>query len=488
MNAPARVSLARVVLHEARMLAADRTLWLVLALLGSVAAYGAANGASWVRFQRATLDAAATEQAERLGKLESRLEAIARDPDAPVSPLDDPRSPATVGATTGAQYAALPPGPLADLAVGQGDLLPYYVKVTTQAKQTFLNNDEIENPTHLLLGRFDLGFVVVTLFPLVILGLSYNLLSSEREGGTLALVLSQPVRLRTIVLGKVLIRVLATMLITVAIGWGASRIGAGGSAADTGLAARWLGWLAVVLAYGAFWFALAVGVNALGRSSATNAVMLIAAWLAFALVIPSVINLVAAVAYPVPSRVELVQTTRKATTEASAQGSRLLAQYFEDHPELAGPAAGGTEDFAARAYTVQDAVERQVAPLLERFDEQLRRQHAVIGWARFFSPAILAQEALQDIAGTGKARYAAYQAQIDAFHQQWREFLLPLIFQKRPFTIEEFRAMPRYEFAEEPASEVSGRVAVGLAGILAPTLALAVIGTRALRRYPVAGN
>jgi ABC-2 type transport system permease protein len=262
--------------------------------------------------------------------------------------------------------------------------------------------------------------VVITLFPLVILGLSYNLLSSEREGGTLALVLSQPVRLRTIVLGKVLIRVVATLLVTVAIGWGAALVGAGGSVSDPAILGRWLGWLAVVAAYGAFWFALAVAVNALGRSSAANAVMLIAAWLAFALVIPSVINLVAAVAYPVPSRVELVQATRVATSEASAQGSRLLAQYFEDHPELAGASAGAAEDFAARAYTVQDAVERQVAPLLERFDEQLRRQHAVINWARFLSPSILAQGALQDIAGTGKARYAAYNGQIDAFHRQWR--------------------------------------------------------------------
>jgi ABC-2 type transport system permease protein len=41
--------------------------------------------------------------------------------------------------------------------VGQGDLLPYYVRVTTQPKQAFINNDEIENPTHLLLGRFDLA-------------------------------------------------------------------------------------------------------------------------------------------------------------------------------------------------------------------------------------------------------------------------------------------------------------------------------------------
>jgi hypothetical protein len=67
-------------------------------------------------------------------------------------------------------------------------------------------------------------------------------------------------------------------------------------------------------------------------------------------------------------------------------------------------------------------------------------------------------------------------------------FIAPLIFQKRRFTIDEFRAMPRYEFAEEPGAAVAGRAAVGLAGILAPTLALAALGTRALSATPSPGT
>jgi ABC-2 type transport system permease protein len=57
--------------------------------------------------------------------------------------------------------------------------------------------------------------------------------------------------------------------------------------------AQLLLWVTVVVAYGAFWFALAIAVNALGKNAATNAVMLAACWLAFVVVIPSVINLLA---------------------------------------------------------------------------------------------------------------------------------------------------------------------------------------------------
>ena len=40
--------------------------------------------------------------------------------------------------------------------------------------------------SHEMVGRFDLAFVTVYLLPLLVLALSYNVLSEEREQGTLA--------------------------------------------------------------------------------------------------------------------------------------------------------------------------------------------------------------------------------------------------------------------------------------------------------------
>ena len=47
--------LARMMRHEARLLAADRTLWTVALLFGAMFGYAVANGLSWARFQEATL-------------------------------------------------------------------------------------------------------------------------------------------------------------------------------------------------------------------------------------------------------------------------------------------------------------------------------------------------------------------------------------------------------------------------------------------------
>ena len=153
-------------------------------------------------FQGHAIDEAQREETERTKRHETEIVRITREK-ATVSAFADPRNPDAVGRTLGARYAVMPPTPLAALAVGQSDLLPYYFKVTTDAKETVLAAAELENPQRLLTGRFDLAFVLIYLYPLLILALTYNLLSAEKEQGTLVLALSQPVSLRTLLLGKV---------------------------------------------------------------------------------------------------------------------------------------------------------------------------------------------------------------------------------------------------------------------------------------------
>ncbi len=473
--------LARIVRHEARLIVADPTLWVLALILAGVVGYGVLNGASWVAFQSETLATAAEEESSRLEDLRDRLGSPG---------MEDLFAPeglnaALVGRSQGARYAEMPPGPLAALVIGQSDLYPYYFKVTTEGQQSFLGDDEIENPSHLLTGRFDLGFVIIALFPLAILTLGYNLLSSEKERGTLVLLLSQPVTLRTLVLGKVLTRGLMVMVLAVGISLGGFAINGGDLSSPSGLARAGL-WLAVVLAYGAFWFALAVAVNALGRSSATNALALAAAWLAFVAVVPALVNVLVKTLHPVPSRVELVQAIRNASNEAQSEGSRLRAQYFEDHPELLGEEAN-YDEFAIQTLAAQEAVEDSIQGVLQRYETQLRRQQTMVDRLRFLSPAIVTLEALQDVAGTGSARFRHFLDQVDSFHQEWRAYFRPRILLSEPIRKEDLETLPEFEFQEESTRSVAIRATVGLLGLLAPALIVGWIGRAALRRYPIVG-
>jgi ABC-2 type transport system permease protein len=108
----------------------------------------------------------------------------------------------------------------------------------------------------------------------------------------------------------------------------------GGEIFTEGVFTRLLLWAAAVVAYILFWFALSVAINAFNWKSATNAVALAAFWLLFVVIIPSLTGVLVTTVYPVPSRVEMINATREASSAATAKGSQLLAKYTEDHPEL----------------------------------------------------------------------------------------------------------------------------------------------------------
>jgi ABC-2 type transport system permease protein len=476
--------LTRIMKHEWRSLVADRALWVIVPLFALVIGYGVYNGVAWVRFQQTTLDAARQEERDRHAKAKAEVVSIEQG-GRPASSFTNPQFASVAAGRTGPRYATLPPAPLAALSVGQSDLYPYYFKVSSQSKQTFATNDEIENPGNLLAGRFDLAFVIIYLYPLLILALSYNLISAEREQGTLAMMMSQPVSLRSFVTGKVGLRALIVLGLAV----GFSLLGflfSGVSFGAEGVWLRLLLWIGVVAGYGAFWFALAIAVNALGKSSATNALALAGLWLVFVLLIPSLLNVAVTTAYPVPSRVEMIQATRRASAEATAKGSQLLAKYFEDHPELTAGGQADPNDFYTRSIAVQSETERLIQPVIDHFDRQVLGQQTLVNRFRFLSPAVVTQAALNDIAGTSVSRYRHFLGLVDDFHQRWRAHFNPRIVQKVSLRADDYEAFPVFTFREEATGTVAGRVLVGLLGLLLPALIIGWLGLRALRRYSVA--
>jgi ABC-2 type transport system permease protein len=474
--------LARLLHHEWRLLCADATVWVIGGVFAVSIGYAMVNGVRWTRFEGAALREAAAEETERYGQIQGQIVDLQRV-GKPVAAFGDPRNPTMFGSRFGPRYAMLPSGPLAALAIGQSDLLPSYFKVSTDARETIVAASEIENPHRLLVGRFDLAFVLVFLYPLLILAVTYNVLSAEKEQGTLALALSQPVSLATIASGKVALR--ALLLLGVVVGFSVlALIAARVSVAAPGALVRMMLWVAAVSAYGALWFALAVLVASFGRPSTANATILATLWLLLVVMLPSLFNLLATTLYPVPSRVEMIQAVRVASDEAAGAGSTLLARYYEDHPELAsGGAEQAMNDFNIIRVAVDDDVARRARPVVDRYEQQLARQQRMIDRLRFLSPAVLMQDALNEVAGTGSPRHRDFLDQVDRFHAQWRGFVVPLIFQKARIT--DPASAPRFIYQEEDTSTVARRVLTGWLGLMVPAAVMAWIGLRRLRRYPV---
>ena len=474
-----------IIKNDWRNLRADRTLWAVAILLGCVIAYGVHNGAAWVNFQKETIQRAMEEESTRLQALRKGIDDANAGRTNPPS-FRDPRSPFSVGYTMGGRYAFLPPGPLAPLAVGQSDLLPYYFKVSLRSRDTIIGNDEIENPVHLLSGRFDLAFAIIYLFPLLILALSYNLISSEKEDGTLAMTLSQPVSLRTLAAGKIALRGLFVISVATAISIAAALF-SGVNLAAEGALPRFLLWIVAVAAYGAFWFALAVAVNALGRGSSTNAVALAGMWLVFVLLVPALLNVAVKAVHPVPSRVEMIQAMREAGDDVTRTRSKLLAKYLEDHPELVPATKDSAQEFAVRSVAIMEEMERRVQPVLARFETQLAQQQDLVDHYRFLSPAVLMQSALYDLAGTNVFRYKHFAQLTQEFHREWSDHFSPLVARSVKLTPASIDAMPKFAYREEAFPDVLARVGISLAGLLGLAAIAAFAAIRGMRNYPMVG-
>jgi len=447
-----------IFLLEIRMMARERAAWLLVALFAGALGYGIWSGAQLaIRNSEATL-AASKSSKEFLVKVREHLGRPGQS--LPV------RNIAGFGS-----LALLPPAPLPGLATGQSDLVPGHENVVLwRLAAPADTRSELENPSHLLAGRFDLAFVLIWLYPLFLLAFLYDLMAGDRETGTLRLALSQGISPT----GWLCRRALARALPVLGLALAATLIaGLQGDSGSYGL--RLSVALTVVLVYGLFWVTLAVAINAVSGSAAGAATTLGAAWVALVLVAPTLLNLTAESLYPTPSRPELVAVGRQASREAEKRGNELLDTFYRDHPELAPP--GKRADFMAQRLTVQEEVGDAVATVLEKFDTQLALQQQTVGNWRFVSPAIVAHEALTDLAGTGYWRHRAFRNQVKDFKQAISDFYTPKVHRRQPLVLADIDRMPEFIFQEEHDADWLSRVGTGLAGMLAFS---AVIGAWAL--------
>lgn len=475
--------LTRIIKHDWRGLVADRTLIIISVLFTLLISYGVYNGASWTwrrwrvigEAERTAADALKTQRQQVLD-IEAGRKTLTDLPAA--------------GRPSGVQaHAFMPPTMLSALSVGQSDLLPYSTSIGVYStKDTLITQSETDNPVNLLAGRFDLAFVLIYLYPLLILALSYNLLSHERESGTLQMTLAQaPLPLRTFALGKVLARASVVLALGLVVSL-AGILLSGADVSAEGAPLRLLLWVMSVVAYTFFWFSVALLVNAGGFSSATNATASIAIWLLLVVIFPSLLNITATTLHPLPSRLELISRMREADNETNREGKNLLARYVTDHPELApGGAAVNLDDFTTRFYAQKQETERRALAEVAAYDRQLAAQQRVINRYRFLSPAIVMQETLNDIAGTSRQRHELFARQVRSFMDEWRARYVPLMFRKISLRPQDYETVPRFQFREEATGDVARRVIVGLFGLILPTLAIGLLAWRALRRYPLVG-
>ncbi len=471
----------RIIKNEWRNLIAEKSFLILAVVFAFLLGYGIFNGAGWIN-ERAAQSRILLEKQEQ--DFAEKREKTARGDKGSIEPGNyqpDPSDPYTIGMSL--YTAVLPFAPTAVFSLGQSDVLDSEASVTVSTLQrTKADKKGFENPLSFLSGRFDLSFVIIYLLPLFVLALSFNLLSGEREQGILQLILSQPVKLKNILSAKIA----AQFILIFALVLFVSLIGVFLSVSEfsADFWTRTLLWILLIFAYTFFWFALAAFVNSFGYSSAANAVIASAAWLILVLILPALLNVIISAVYPVPSRSETISAIRNVNLDMRRDGKRLLAEHYQDHPELM-PKDGekAFEDFGLAFVYIQREQKQRVEEVEEKFAAQIAGQQNLVKTLQFLSPSIIVQEVVNDIAGTGLNRYAHFRSQVKEFDKAWADFFLPRIYRKESLTPEDFGRIPRFQYKEESTGAIFSRTGFGILFLLIASAGLLFFSFGKLKNY-----
>lgn len=476
-----RAGLVRTVCSlEWRLARRDAGSWLAVLLLLGCVLFALGRGHTVLAERAAAVAAAQADEQRRLGLLVQQLEDLeAGRTRAPAEAWRDPGNPVGVGRGSGAAIAAWSDAPLAATAVGLSDLHPPFLRVAVGSRDRFLFADEIANPLQLASGSFDLAFVLVFGLPLVLLALSHDVLSGEREKGTWALTAASSAPPLAVLALRLAMRgagvLLPLMLVTAAqLLWQGAPLFTG-----AGLAA-FAGWATLVLLYTAFWLSLALWVNSWQRSSAFNAVALVVAWVGLVVVVPALVNALAQALHPAPSRAELVLAVRQATVDTERGRVADAARFGAEH----GATPAGTSA-ALRALALVREADRRADEVLARHEAVVQAQRRLTDRLGLLSPPLRLNDALAELAGTGHARLDAHLARVDRFHGRWQDFFFARAEKGERLKSTDIARFPR--FAAEPGGEAgapgsTARVGQSALLLLLATLALAAAARRALRR------
>lgn len=428
--------------YEWLLLIRNRWIQLLSILLLLLFGFAVYNGIQKVNARQANIDAAVTElKTQEIATLQV-LDSIEKGHKVSVSRWRMPSRPVVIGNFL-PRVVSMPAKPTAFIATGQSDLFAHYVKPTVTGDDLSMSYTEMTSPVQLLFGSFDLAFVIIYLLPLLIIAFSFNVLASERESGTLKLLASQPIRIRTWVLQKLALRffwltlcITVTLLIIFAI-------------FSFDFASNWttfVSLLVYIIVYALFWFVLAFATNIWIHSSAKNAIALIGFWIIFVLLSPSILNQLSTAFYPMPSRTLMLNQMRSLKAEATKKQDEILDNYLRDHPEYVLNDSTQTRNFYHRYMATQNLIKEELRPVVEKFETQLNNQQQ---WATTFSwlsPALTIQTALNNLAGTSEKDYQEFRHQSLGFAQEWRNFFLPYMFKNQKFKKMDYQNLPSFEY------------------------------------------
>ncbi|GIQ61142.1 hypothetical protein Flavo103_42770 [Flavobacterium collinsii] len=317
--------------------------------------------------------------------------------------------------------------PVNSLAIGQRDVNPSIQSVTIRGLEGQKYDAELNNPNNLLSGNIDFSFVLIYLFPLLIIAFSYNLVSEEKESGTWKIVSTQSENTFLYILKLFYIRILSliallTFLVLLAV-----------LILEIPFDAALLTFYGLGVMYILFWFAACFFIVSLQKNSNFNAVILLTIWLFLIVILPAVINTYIVNKYPIPEALELTVKQRNAYHEKWDMDKKItMNKFYQHYPQFKRYSLPNTEFNWLWYYAMQQAGDDDSVEQSQELQSKLEQRNKASQFISQFFPTLHAQLQLNEIAKSDLGNQLLFLKETKHFHEKMRLYFYPKIFDNAP--------------------------------------------------------
>lgn len=370
-------------------------------------------------------------------------------------------------------YIGNEPHSLASMSIGQRDVNPYYLKLRLLALEGQLYDSDTINPFKAFNGNFDFSFLVVFVVPLLVIALSFNVYSEEKEQGSLALLLSNPISLQSLISAKLLLRfsivvILLTVLFILAV-----------ISFRTGISQDVMFLYLAIVLYTAFWFSLSFFVISFKKGTSFSGVSLLGSWLFFVIILPALFNIFSSSIDDGQKGIEVTLEQRESVHSGwDSIKDETLDTFFFRYPEWSAYRPK-TDTFSWSWYFAnQEVGDMKTESKVREYNAQMANVLKKNKFFESFSPAITLQNLFNLYARTDLETHLQFLKSARNFHQRFKNFFYPYIFKNAGFPHSDYSLVPRPSFN---SANITSSGMTGILKLLGACFIFLVLGRTVLK-------
>lgn len=315
------------------------------------------------------------------------------------------------------------PTNISAISIGQSDVNPLLQAVTIRGLEGQKYDSDFENPSLLMSGNLDLGFVIIYLFPLVLIAMTFNLYSEEKEQGTWRILAAQTNAKIAFLLKKMSVRIVFVLLVLLMLLLFAAAF------LQIPLNANFWALFIQSIFYLLFWGALCLLIISFRKKSSFNALSLISIWVVLTILLPAAVNNYVINTYQVPEALHAMLEQRDGYHEKwDLEKEAAMKGFFKEYPQYKGLPVPKDKFSWLWYYAMQHNGDMESNATSQEMKAKIEERNAISQGVALFVPTMHAQLSFNKLSGTDMIGHMQFLEALTDFHGKLREGFYPKIF------------------------------------------------------------